>query len=64
MFSVRSVLSFVDLQAVLRMRDVYPGSWYFTQPGSRILDPDLGSKNLNKREEFKKISYHTFFCSH
>jgi hypothetical protein len=29
---------------------------------SRI--PDLGSKNSNKREGGKKISCHTFFCSH
>ncbi len=39
---------------------------------SRILDPDfypsrvpdLGSKNRNKREGWKKTSCHTFFCSH
>jgi hypothetical protein len=29
---------------------------------SRI--PDLGSKNSNKRERWKKISCHTFLCSH
>ncbi len=34
----------------------------FTHPGSRISDP--GSKNSNKRERWKKICYHTFFCSH
>jgi hypothetical protein len=36
--------------AVLRIRDVYPGSriLIFTHPGSRISDP--GSKNFNKRE--------------
>ncbi len=34
----------------------------FTHPGSRISDP--GSKNRNKRERWKKICYHTFFCSH
>jgi hypothetical protein len=37
--------------AVLRIRDVYPGSRFFLSipdPRSRI--PDLGSKNLNKRE--------------
>ncbi len=50
--------------AVLRIRDVYPGSriLIFTHPESRILDPgswipdpgsrisDPGSKNINKRE--------------
>ncbi len=34
----------------------------FTHPGSRISDP--GSKNRNKREGWKKISWKTFFCSH
>jgi hypothetical protein len=36
--------------AVLRIRDVYPGSRIviYTHPGSRILDP--GSKNNKKRE--------------
>ncbi len=50
--------------AVLRIRDVYLGSriLIFTHPGSRISDP--GSKNSNKREGWKKICYHTFFCSH
>ncbi len=40
-----------------------PGSWFLPIPdlGSRI--PDLGSKNRNKREGWKKICY-TFFCSH
>jgi hypothetical protein len=44
-------------QAVLRIRDVYPGFriLIFTHPGSRISDPgsqvpDPGSKNSNKRE--------------
>jgi hypothetical protein len=42
---------------VLRIRDVYPGSriLIFTHPGS---------KNCNKRERWKKISGHTFLCSH
>ncbi len=41
-------------QAVLRIRDVYPGSWFLPipDPGSRISDP--GSKNSNKRERWKK----------
>ena len=41
-----------------------PGSWFLPIPdtGSRISDP--GSKNSNKRERWKKICYHTFFCSH
>ena len=63
---------------MLRIRDVYPGSripdpgsriLIFTHPGSRIPDPgsripDPGSKNSNKRERWKKISCHTFLCSH
>jgi hypothetical protein len=45
--------------AVLRIRDVYPGSriLIFTHPGSRI------QKQPQKRE-VKKISCHTFLCSH
>ncbi len=39
--------------AVLRIRDVYPGS--------RISDP--GSKNSNKREGWKKFFCHNFLCS-
>ncbi len=41
-----------------------PGSWFLPTPdtGSRI--PDPGSKNSNKREGWKKISCHTFLCSH
>jgi hypothetical protein len=44
---------------VLRIRDVYPGSriLIFTHPGSRI------QKQQQKRE-VKKISSHTFLCSH
>ncbi len=32
----------IDKLSVLRIRDVYPGSWFlfFTHPGSRILDSD------------------------
>ncbi len=41
-----------------------PGSWFLPiqDPRSRISDP--GSKNSNKRERWKKISCHTFLCSH
>jgi hypothetical protein len=41
--------------AVLRIRDVYPGSriLIFTHPGSRISDP--GSKNSNKIEVKKNF---------
>ncbi len=44
---------------VLRIRDVYPGSWF-------LPIPDPGSKNSSKREGggVKKNSWHTFFCSH
>ncbi len=42
---------------MLRIRDVYPRSriLIFVHPGS---------KNSNKREEWKKICCHTFFCGH
>ncbi len=40
--------------------DFYPSR--IPDPGSRISDP--GSKNSNKRERWKKISCHTFLCSH
>ncbi len=65
---------FMGLKSVWRIRDVYPGSrisripdpdFYpsrIPDPGSRISDP--GSKNSNKRERWKKISSHTFLCSH
>ncbi len=42
---------------VLRIRVVYPGSWF-------LFIPDPGSKNSNKREGWKKICCPTFFCSH
>ncbi len=45
---------------VLRIRDAYPGSWFFTHPGSRV--PEPGSKNGNKREGWKKICCHNFSC--
>ncbi len=34
-----------------------PRSWF-------LPIPDPGSKNSSKREGWKKISFHTFFCSH
>ncbi len=34
-----------------------PGSWF-------LPIPDLGSKNSNKREGWKKICCHNFLCSH
>ncbi len=38
---------------------------FIPDPGSRFLSiPDPGSKNSNKKEGWKKISCHTFFCSH
>ncbi len=52
---------------VLRIRDVYPGSriLIFTHPGSRISDPGSRiQKQQQKREVKKKISCHTFLCSH
>ncbi len=53
------------LEAVLRIRDVYPGSRipnpgsWIPEPGSRIPDPKTAIK-----ERVKKISCHTFFCNH
>ncbi len=41
---------------MLRIRDVYPGSWF-------LPIPDPGSKNSNKREGWKKICFN-FLCSH
>jgi hypothetical protein len=39
-----------NFKPVLRLRDVYPGSWIliFTHPGSQI--PDPGYQNSNKKE--------------
>jgi hypothetical protein len=45
--------SFSHLVAVLRIRDIYPGSWF-------LPIPDPGSKN-RKKEGQKKIWYHIFF---
>ncbi len=42
---------------VLRIWDVYPGSWF-------LPIPDPGSKNSNKRKGWKKIYCQTLFCSH
>jgi hypothetical protein len=55
------------LPLVLWIREVYPGSQIliFTHPGSpKSQIPDPGSKNSNKRESFKKICCHIFFCCH
>ncbi len=51
-----------SILAVLRIRDVYPGSriLIFTHPGSRIPDPKTATKERGE----KKISCHTFLCSH
>ncbi len=68
----------ITTKTVLRIRDVYPGSWFLpipdpdfypspiSNPGSRI--SDLGSwipdpKQQQKRR-VKKISCHPFLCSH
>jgi hypothetical protein len=51
---------------VLRIRDVYPGSriLIFTHPGSRISDPGSRIQKQQQKREVKKISCHTFLCSH
>ncbi len=48
---------------MLRIRDVYPGSWFLPipDPGSWISDP--GSKNSNKREGWKKLVVITFYVA-
>ncbi len=43
--------------AVLRIQDVYPGSWF-------LPIPDPGSKKGIKREGWKKICCYTFSCRH
>ncbi len=42
--------------SVLRIRDVYPVSWFFSIP-------DPGSKNINKREGWKKFVVLHFFVA-
>jgi hypothetical protein len=59
-FFMRLVLRYLNLCAVLRIRDVYPGSRILIFYPSRI--SDLGSRNLNKREG-EKICCHTFFLA-
>ncbi len=53
------VFSTGDKNAVLRIRDVYPGSWFLPipDPGSRI------QKQQQKRG-VKKVCCHNFLCSH
>ncbi len=46
----------VDIVPVLQIRDVYPGSWFFTHPGSQI--PDFGSQ-IQKPQQ--KRGAKTFF---
>ncbi len=45
-----------DYYAVLRIRDVYPGSMILI-----LLIPDPGSKNSKQKRRVKKICFHTFF---
>ncbi len=53
-------------KAVLRIRDVYPGSWFLPipDPGSRI--SDLGSQIQKQQQKtgVKKFFCQTIFCSH
>jgi hypothetical protein len=51
-----------ELNSVLRIRDVYPGSriLIFTHPGSQIPDPKTATKERGE----KKICCHNFSCSH
>ncbi len=51
-FSSKQVLKKSCTQSVLRIRDVYPGSRILVCYPFQV--PDHGSKNLNKREGWKK----------
>ena len=53
-------------KSVLRIRDVYPWSriLIFTHSGSRISDPGCRIQKQQQKRGVKKISRHTFFCSH
>ncbi len=49
-------------QSVLRLRDVYPGSWFLPipDPGSRISDLGSQIQKQQKKREVKKICCHKF----
>ncbi len=47
-------------KAVLRIRDVYPGSWFISNFPSRIPDPEFGFNDSNRKGG--KICCPTFFC--
>ncbi len=47
---------------VLRIRDVYPVSWFLTHHGSRI--PDHGSRIQKQQQKRGAKICHTFFCSY
>ncbi len=51
---------------MLRIRDVYPGSWLLPilDPGSRIPDSGFRIQKQQQKREVKKITSHTFLCSH
>ncbi len=60
-------------QAVWQSRDVYPGSWFLpildpgsriSDPRSRISDPRSRIQRQQQKREVKKISCHSFLCSH
>ncbi len=51
------ILYRITILAVLRIRDVYPRSWF-------LPIPDPGSQNSNWREGWKKICCHSILCSH
>jgi hypothetical protein len=55
-----------DLTSVWWIRDGYPGSGIliFTHPGSRISDPGFRIQKQQQKRGVKKISCHTFLCSH
>ena len=55
-FSQVTCLLSIFLHPVLRIRDVYPGSWF-------LPIPDPGSKNSNKREGWKKFVVINFFVA-
>ncbi len=67
LIETKKIISFIEMHGpVLRIRDVYPGSriLLFTHPGSRISDPGSRIQKQQQKREVKKISCHTFLCSH
>ncbi len=54
-----------SFKPVLRIRDVYPGSWFLPipDPGSRIPDPKSAKKRGVKKISCHTVRYRTFFVA-